>query len=123
MRRAREAAPRETCGVLGATRGRVVAAIEVPNRAAECGRFDADPLGLLRAGRELSRRGLALVGYYHSHPAGPPVPSPADLAGELWPGCGPPWRLIVCPDGRWALYQAVRTGWRAVIVMAGGGAL
>ncbi len=112
VRRAAEAAPGEICGVLGARDGRVVHAIEVPNRASQSGRFEADPLALVRAERELHRRGLRLVGYYHSHPAGDPTPSGADQAGELWPGIGPRLRLIVCPDGRWALYEVEATGWR-----------
>ena len=120
LRRAGEATPREICGVLGARAERVVTAIEVPNRAREPGRFEADPLALARAERELHRRGLRLTGYYHSHPAGDPTPSEADRAGELWPGRGPRLRLIVCPDGRWAMYEVEATGWRLKAAPDGG---
>ncbi len=53
-------------------------------------RFEIDPAVLLRCHR-LARRpsGLDILGYYHSHPGGSPVPSrtDADMAqpdGKLW---------------------------------------
>ncbi len=115
VQHARAASPHEICGVLGAADRRIVAAIDVTNRSPNPTRFDADPLGLMHAERELTRRRLRLAGYYHSHPAGPPVPSMADVASELWPGCGPPLRLIVCPTGRWALYETRADGWQVVV--------
>jgi proteasome lid subunit RPN8/RPN11 len=32
------------------------------------------------------RRGLDIIGIYHSHPIHPPVASPRDLAWATWPG-------------------------------------
>ena len=40
-------------------------------------------------------RGLALVGFWHSHPSGVARPSPADAAAA-WPGS---LHAIVTPDG------------------------
>lgn len=114
---AQRAAPRECCGVLAGVPGRrkrsdsrpvrILLAISVENRAVRWDRFEADPLGLLRAELQARRRGLKVLGYYHSHPRGPLRPSPADLDGEVWTP-SPSLRLIVAPDGRWRLFELVR---------------
>lgn len=80
----------EACGVLGGElrsgRATVHRWQQLPNRSADPHRFCVDPLDFLRAEADLRRRGLRWLGFGHSHPAGPPVPSPADLR-ELWRGC------------------------------------
>jgi proteasome lid subunit RPN8/RPN11 len=45
----------------------------------------------------LEARGPDLVGFYHSHPAGPPAPSATDVARATWPGLS---YVIVVLDGR-----------------------
>ena len=47
-------------------------------------RFRLDPLEQLRIEREIEATGQAVLGFYHSHPDAPPVPSPTDAA-EAWP--------------------------------------
>jgi proteasome lid subunit RPN8/RPN11 len=87
---AREEAPREACGLIAGVieRGvyRAVEIIPVANAA-------PDPLHLYHMDeRELARqltrlyaRGLSLIGLYHSHPAGDPIPSPVDIAQAAYP--------------------------------------
>jgi proteasome lid subunit RPN8/RPN11 len=77
--------PRECCGVLLGSGAAIVEAIGTGNLAAAADRFVIDPKGhfdALRAGRA---RGLDVVGFYHSHPAAPAVPSSIDLAEASYP--------------------------------------
>ncbi|MFW6084565.1 MAG: Mov34/MPN/PAD-1 family protein [Gemmatimonadota bacterium] len=48
-------------------------------------RYELDPQAFLAADREARRMGLDVVGFWHSHPDAPPVPSETDLAAA-WPG-------------------------------------
>jgi desampylase len=49
-------------------------------------RYAIDALDLLRAIRRARAGGEEVVGFYHSHPDAPPLPSAADLADAFWPG-------------------------------------
>jgi len=83
---AREAAPAECCGVLLGTGNMVVAAVRTENIAAEpTRRFEIDPQDHIDARRDARGRGLAVLGFYHSHPHSPAVPSPTDLAEANYP--------------------------------------
>ncbi|GAA0729518.1 Mov34/MPN/PAD-1 family protein [Sphingomonas japonica] len=99
---------RESCGLLWGTSDRIVAAQTADNvspspRTA----FEIDPRRVIAAHRRARRmKHLALVGHWHSHPRGEPVPSPrdADAAmsdGSLW--------LIVAGDVA-RLWRAVKGG-------------
>lgn len=87
---AAKASPREACGIL-LGKG---AAIESIRPAANVHpepetRFEIDPQTLLDAHRDARRSGPQVLGYYHSHPAGPPQPSATDSAmaaadGRIW---------------------------------------
>ncbi|MBI5597375.1 MAG: M67 family metallopeptidase [Elusimicrobia bacterium] len=59
-------------------------------------RYAFDPRALLAAERDLDRRGLAVLGVYHSHPDAPAWPSPFDLE-RAWPSYA---YLIVSVRGR-----------------------
>lgn len=68
-------------------------------------RFEIDPASLLRAHREERLGGPSILGCYHSHPTGLPVPSAADAAdaepnGWLWLILGREnarlWRAVHC---------------------------
>ena len=49
--------------------------------------FSIGPLEVLAASRRAAALGLELVGFYHSHPGSPAIPSPDDLAAAVcWPG-------------------------------------
>ncbi|USI73105.1 M67 family metallopeptidase [Sphingomonas morindae] len=85
------AADREICGLLlGAAPDRIAAAMPAANVADPPDRqFELDPAALFAAMRAERAGGPRLLGHYHSHPFGPPTPSPRDAAcandaGKLW---------------------------------------
>jgi proteasome lid subunit RPN8/RPN11 len=88
-RLAREASPREACGLLlGELDGdlaRVREHVRSVNLEARRGRFLVDPAAQLAAERRAEATGLRVLGAWHSHPGGAPEPSPADLAGAAYP--------------------------------------
>jgi len=75
-------APRECCGFLLGSGGRVHYAWPATNTSmSPQTRYRVDPrehIALRRILRRLTPA-LTIVGVYHSHPQGPPVPSPTDL--------------------------------------------
>ena len=88
---ARAAAPAECCGLLLGGAGRIDAILPAANVAdAPRTRFEIDPRVLIDAHRrDRSGEGGVVVGYYHSHPEGEPVPSPCDQEqaardGKVW---------------------------------------
>ncbi|MCH2487040.1 MAG: M67 family metallopeptidase [Erythrobacter sp.] len=54
--------------------------------------FEIDPQALIDAHRAARSGGAQLVGYYHSHPLGPPEPSATDRAQAT--GDGRVWAII-----------------------------
>ena len=79
LARAARAAPRECCGLLLGVDERIDTARAAANVAGDPRhRFEIDPATLLAAHREARAGGPALLGYYHSHPDGHPVPSAVD---------------------------------------------
>jgi proteasome lid subunit RPN8/RPN11 len=92
--------PYEACGLLlgfgeGVERATLCANVhETPAT-----HFEIDPQALIDAHRAARGGGLQVLGYWHSHPAGPPEPSVTDRAH----GTG---------DGRvWAIVGEGRVGW------------
>lgn len=91
---ARAVAPEEACGLLIGGGGRIGRAEPAANVAAERTRhFEIDPAALFAALRAERAGSLTLAGFYHSHPAGRPEPSPTDIAmaagdGRIWAICG-----------------------------------
>ncbi len=77
---AREASPRECCGVLLGTSDRVTDSVRATNLADGTSRFELDPRDHFRAIRDARARDLDVVGFYHSHPRTPAYPSPTDMA-------------------------------------------
>jgi proteasome lid subunit RPN8/RPN11 len=89
---ARRAAPQECCGLLMG-RGRIEEVRPARNVAADPLRhFEIDPAALFSAHREAREGGAALLGYYHSHPGGHPLPSATDC--EHASGDGRAWAII-----------------------------
>ncbi|AIT81289.1 Mov34/MPN/PAD-1 family protein [Novosphingobium pentaromativorans] len=79
LEEAQKAAPRECCGVLMGQGTRIDEVRAAANLAPEPERrFEIDPLVLLASHKEARAGGRQVVGYYHSHPAGHPVPSATD---------------------------------------------
>jgi len=77
--------PRECCGVLLGSGTTIVEAIGTENLADAVDRFLIDPKGHIDARRAGRARGLDVVGFYHSHPGAPAVPSSVDLAEASYP--------------------------------------
>ena len=98
----------EVCGLLFGTTGRIEAAEACANVVANPARaFEIDPGALFAAHRRARGGGLAVIGHYHSHPSGLPVPSPRDAAQAM--GDGAVWVI---------LGGGVARAWRSVEVGA-----
>ena len=84
--------PDEVCGILAGVDGddasrqireaHPLANVAPPHERAR--RFKIDPREHLLLERALEQRGLSVLGFYHSHPDAPAIPSPTDAA-EAWP--------------------------------------
>lgn len=86
-------APEEVCGLLLGRDGRVTEARAAANVALDKSRrFEIDPQALIDAHRAERRDGPQLLGYFHSHPAGPPEPSATDR--EMASGDGKVWSIV-----------------------------
>lgn len=84
--------PRECCGILFGKGNRIGAFRPAANVHPQPERhFEIDPQALVDAFRAERAGGPQVVGYYHSHPSGPPEPSATD-------------RTLAAHDGRvWAI--------------------
>lgn len=86
-------APEEVCGLLLGRDGKVMEARAAANVALDKSRrFEIDPQALIDAHRAERRDGPQLLGYFHSHPAGPPEPSAIDR--EMASGDGKLWAIV-----------------------------
>lgn len=106
LRHARESHPFEACGLLLGRRvgsdGIVEEARPAKNLMKSPFEYRIDPEDLLRAFEEAERRGLEIIGSYHSHPFCEPLWSQLDEErSEFWVGYS---FLIVSPSGRIASY-------------------
>ncbi|WP_082443444.1 MULTISPECIES: Mov34/MPN/PAD-1 family protein [unclassified Sphingomonas] len=99
----------EICGILRGQDGRVLIAELTRNVADDPARhFEIDPAALFTALRDARRGGLAVLGWYHSHPSGSADPSATDAAqaaadGALW---------LILGGGTARLWRAVADGAR-----------
>jgi proteasome lid subunit RPN8/RPN11 len=93
---AARAAPAECCGLL--LGGEIVnEARPAANLASDpLRRFEIDPAALIAAHRAARVGGPQVLGYYHSHPAGHPVPSATDC--EHAGGDGSVWAIVASGD-------------------------
>jgi proteasome lid subunit RPN8/RPN11 len=89
---ASDSTPEECCGLL-LGRDAIEEARPAANLAADpCRRFEIDPQALIDAQRAAREGGPAIIGYYHSHPAGLAEPSAIDRA--LAAGDGKVWAIV-----------------------------
>ncbi len=81
-----EGYPSEVCGFLLGMGRQVREVRPATNLRADRGRdrYEVDPRDTLRADRYARERGLEILGFYHSHPDHPAVPSAFD-AERAWP--------------------------------------
>jgi proteasome lid subunit RPN8/RPN11 len=84
----RDSAPDECCGMLFGRQRAIVAARRARNISKDPRRrYLIDPADHFAAIRDARADGLDVVGFYHSHPASPPLPSATDLAEASYPDC------------------------------------
>lgn len=105
---AEQVVDKEICGLLIGKADRIDEAVPAGNVAPDPRRmFEIDPAVLLAEHRRARESGVQVVGHYHSHPGGKPLPSLRDAAsachdGAIW--------LIVGDGGALAAFQAVADG-------------
>lgn len=91
--------PEESCGLIAGAGGRVQSLYLITNAEHSPTRYRMDSTELLNALDEMDERNLDLLGIFHSHPAGPPTPSPTDVAEAYYPDSA---YLICSPvSGQW----------------------
>jgi proteasome lid subunit RPN8/RPN11 len=83
---AREEAPNECCGMIGARDGEATSLYRARNAEASPLRYTVHPQDQLRIIDELEARGEELVAIYHSHTGSRAYPSQTDInLAENWP--------------------------------------
>lgn len=78
-------APLEACGLLAGRGSRVEKIFFIRNQAQSPVRYEMDPLEQLRAFERIEENGMDLLAIFHSHPAGPEIVSPTDVAEASYP--------------------------------------
>lgn len=108
---ASRAFPEEACGLLLGTAGRI-SQFEVARNVHPQPekRFEIDPQALIDAHRDARNGGPALLGYFHSHPAGVAAPSAIDAA--LAAGDGMIWAIMA--EGQVRFWHDLPGGFRAL---------
>jgi desampylase len=96
LRHAESARPRECCGVLVGRDDEILQAVAARNLADDPNRFLLDPADHIAIRRDARTAGLAVIGFYHSHPHSAAHPSASDLAEASYPDH---LYLIVGADG------------------------
>jgi proteasome lid subunit RPN8/RPN11 len=95
---AREEAPNECCGMVGANDGEALAVYRAVNAEASPLRFRIDPEEQLELHTKIEDAGLELGAIYHSHTRTEPRPSQTDINfAKLWPGVL--WIIVGLADG------------------------
>ena len=84
---ARASDPLECCGILIGRGDRISDAVAARNLEASPTRYLIDPGDHIRARRQAREAGNEVLGFYHSHPASPPVPSARDISEASYPEC------------------------------------
>ena len=82
---ARAAVPAECCGMLVGSGRSIADAVPARNSASGTSRFLIEPRDHIAARRDARRRGLEVVGFYHSHPRSSPRPSESDIREAMYP--------------------------------------
>lgn len=81
----RQAWPQEACGLLGGRPGQAERVYCVENVLHSPVAYYMDPTAQVQAMLELEAAGWDVCGIFHSHPAGPAVPSATDVAQAYYP--------------------------------------
>ncbi|MBL8044937.1 MAG: M67 family metallopeptidase [Anaerolineales bacterium] len=89
--------PNEACGLLGGRGGVVEHVYLVENSLHSPVRYQMEPLAQIQAMMAIDDAGLELTAIFHSHPRGPAIPSPTDVAEAYYPET---LYVIVSPNER-----------------------
>lgn len=82
-----ECKPHEVCGLLVGVGVRVKRVIPIPNISEHPeSRYYMEPATLVKHLASVEEEGLSLLGFYHSHPSGEPIPSSTDIQQAHYPG-------------------------------------
>ncbi len=82
----KERSMEEACGLVGGKDHTSMAVFPVTNLLHSPTRYRMDPEEQLRVFNQLDENQWELLAIYHSHPNGPPGPSPIDIAEAMYPG-------------------------------------
>lgn len=93
--------PNEACGLLAGRSGRVEKVYLITNVQPSPTRYEMEPGQLIEAILEMEKTEWELLGIFHSHPAGPPTPSPTDIAQAYY------------PDSAYIICSPAEVGWQA----------
>jgi proteasome lid subunit RPN8/RPN11 len=78
--------PREACGLIAGVGKHIQHVIPIANKAEDpLYAYRMDDKALTTALFALEKEGLALLGFYHSHPNGDPIPSQTDIGQAYYP--------------------------------------
>ena len=93
---------REICGVLAGTYGPKESTVETVHETENVAetpetRYRIDPEDQFEILERIEEKGREVVGFYHSHPSGPPNPSATDADQATWTDYS---YVIVALDGR-----------------------
>src|SRR5690606_9974314 len=77
--------PHEACGLLAGQDGRAERLFPIENVLHSPVAYEMEPQQQVRAMLAIEDGGLELLAIYHSHPDGPPRPSPSDVAQAYYP--------------------------------------
>ena len=77
--------PQEGCGIIGGFKDCAEWVIPVTNVLHSSTRFRMDPREQIDAFYKIEEAGGDLIGIYHSHPAGPDIPSSEDIRSNSFP--------------------------------------
>jgi len=86
--------PQESCGLLAGHNRFADLMIPVTNELGSPVRFRVEPLELLNALEHIDSLGLEMLAIFHSHPKGPEIPSPTDIADAEYPVVNIIWSPI-----------------------------
>jgi [CysO sulfur-carrier protein]-S-L-cysteine hydrolase len=85
LRHAREEAPNECCGLIGALNGEAKTLYRARNAEASALRYNLDPQDQFRIMTEIEEKGEELSAIYHSHTGSPAYPSQTDINLAAYP--------------------------------------
>lgn len=85
-RYAQTAAPDEACGLLAGTGEQIREVVSLPNIAPTPRyHYRIDDEAYSKTLFRLQKSGMTVIGFYHSHPTGDPIPSTEDIRQALYP--------------------------------------